>query len=409
MRQRSVLATFGLLTACLAAGYGVLFTMLDDYRNEYGIGEGALGVIIGIGFFAGFVAQMLIAPLADRGHARHLVLGGMFMSVAGLLLMAFATTFVPLLFGRLVMGVGAGMALPAVRRIVILSEPDNLGHNLGRLLSIDVAGFAAGPIVSAVLVGPFGIPAPFLVIAAITLGVLPFVWRTHVHETSAVDVGPQRFAFDLLRIRPFAGAVALGCSVWLMIGAFDALWAVALSDLDASRWMISLGITFFALPLVVLGAVGGRMAQRLGPFRVGTVGLLIGAACMFLYGQMPTAVGMFAIAMVHAVNDGLTVSGNGVAVGMVVPGDRQAGAQGVLGGFQTLSAGIAAIMTGVLYEQFGRSVAYGAAAAAMLVLVAVGAWLAGPAWHQRGTVFTRPDEPGVSTVGITPTRAVAGD
>jgi MFS family permease len=407
-QPRSVLATFGLLTACLAAGYGVLFTMLDDYRNEYGIAEGALGAIIGVGFFAGFVAQILIAPLADRGHARHLVLGGMLMSVAGLLLMAFATTFVPLLAGRLVMGVGAGMAMPAVRRIVILSEPDNLGHNLGRLLSIDVAGFAGGPIVSALLVGPFGIPAPFLVIAAITLGVLPFVWRTHVHENASADVRSQRFAFDLLRIRPFVGAVALGCAGWLMIGAFDALWAVALSDLDASRWMISLGITFFALPLVVLGAVGGRLAQRIGPFKVGTVGLLIGAACMFMYGQMPSALAMFAVAMVHAVNDGLTMSSTGVAVGMVVPGDRQAGAQGVLGGFQTLTAGIAAIMTGVLYEHFGRAVAYGTAAGVMVVLVAVGVAFAGPAWHQRGTVLTRLEDAVDPPVDL-PTRAVAGD
>ena len=71
---------------------------------------------------------------------------------------------------------------------------------------------------------------------------------------------------------------------------------------------------------------------------------------------------MFAVAMVHAVNDGLTVSSTGVAVGMVVPAERQAGAQGVLGGFETLTAGITAAATGVLYEHFGRATAYGVAA-----------------------------------------------
>ena len=62
--------------AFLAAGYGVLFTLLDDMRDEYGIGESALGAVIGIGFVAGFVAQVTIAPLADRGHARALVIVG---------------------------------------------------------------------------------------------------------------------------------------------------------------------------------------------------------------------------------------------------------------------------------------------------------------------------------------------
>ena len=173
----TLLVTFGLVLALLAMGYGALFSMLDDIRDEYGIGEAALGAVIGIGFFAGFLSQILIAPLADRGHARQLVLGGMVLGIVGLLLMAIARDFVPLLVGRFVMGIGVGMAVPAIRRIVIVAEPERIGHNLGRLLAVDVGGFAAGPALSALLVGPFGIPAPFLVIAGATLLALPFVAR----------------------------------------------------------------------------------------------------------------------------------------------------------------------------------------------------------------------------------------
>ena len=377
-----MLWTFGALMAFLGAGYGVLFTMLDDFRDEYGIGESALGAVIGIGFFAGFLSQLLIAPLADRGHARHLVLTGVALNVVGLLLMAFSTSFVPLLAGRFVMGIGVGMAIPSIRRIVILAEPDRLGNNLGRLIAVDVAGFAAGPAISAVLVGPFGIPAPFIVIAVATLIALPFVARTKVSEAAVPP--EQRFAFDLLRIRPFAGAVTLGCAVWLMIGAFDALWAVVLDDQNTDEWISNLGITLFALPLILFGAAGGRLAQRVGPFRVGTFGLLGGALFMLLYGLVPSGEAMFAVAMVHAVNDGMTVSSTGVAAGMVVPPERQAGGQGVLGACSTLTAGVTALVTGVLYEHAGRTVAYGAAAAAMVLLVAVGARLAGPAWRMRG-------------------------
>ena len=119
--SRAPVLTYGLMTAVLASGYGVMFTVLDDFRDEYGIGEGALGAIIGVGFFTGFIAQILIAPLADRGHARQLVFGGMLLNVAGLLMMAVSTTFLPLVTGRFVMGIGIGMAVPAMRRIVILS------------------------------------------------------------------------------------------------------------------------------------------------------------------------------------------------------------------------------------------------------------------------------------------------
>ena len=382
VRGRSVVFTYGVLMASLGAGYGVLFTMLDDYRDEYGISESALGVVIGIGFFAGFLAQVLLAPLADRGHARRVVMVGIGLNVAGLVLLAMATALVPLLIGRFVMGVGIGMAFPAIRRVVILADPGRLGHNLGRLFAAEVAGFALGPAVSAALVGPLGIAAPFLVIAAATVAVVPFVAGTKVAETAAPPT--QRLAFDLLRIRPFAGAVALGCAVYLMIGAFDSLWAIVLDDLGTSQWVANLGITVFAVPLVVLGAAGGRLAQRIGPFRVGAAGLLGGAAFMSLYGVLPSGGAMLGVAVIHALNDGLTVSSTGVAVGLVIPAERQAGAQGVLGGFETLTAGITAIGAGALYESSGRVAAFGACAIAMVVLVVVGVALVGRAFGLRG-------------------------
>ena len=44
--------------------------------------------MIGIGFISAFLAQVLIAPIADRGHARRLVVAGMLANVVGLMVMA---------------------------------------------------------------------------------------------------------------------------------------------------------------------------------------------------------------------------------------------------------------------------------------------------------------------------------
>ena len=388
----TVLSTLGLALATMAMGYGALFSMLDDIRDDYGISSTALGGVIGMGFFAGFVAQIFIAPLADRGHARRIVLLGMALNIAGLLVLAAAHDVAPLLLGRFVMGVGVGMAVPAVRRIVIVAEPDRIGHNLGRLLAAEVGGFAAGPAVAAVLVGPLGIPGPFLAIAAGTALFVPFVVRNSRGADRVLhDVPSQRLALDLLRSRPFAGAVLLGCAVWVMIGSFDALWSIALDDLGTAEWIANLGITLFALPLIVLGAVGGRLAQRIGPFRVGTVGLLLGAMFMVTYGLVPSGLAMFAISMVHSVSDGLSISSTGIAAGMVVPTDRQAGAQGVLGGAQTLMAGLTALLAAAIYDALGRTTAYATAGGAMLVLVAGGVLLTGRAWGLRGETTSVPE------------------
>ena len=101
---------------------------------------------------------------------------------------------------------------------------------------------------------------------------------------------------------------------------------------------------------------------------------------MFTYGLLPSGGLIFAVAMVHAVSDGLTVSSAGVGAGMVVPADRQAGAQGVLGAGEAIAAGLMAVVTGGLYENFGRTAAYTVCAIVMLVLTGIGAWLARSAW-----------------------------
>ena len=396
--RRSVL-TFGLLTALFASGYGVMFTMLDDFRDTYGVSASSLGLVVAVGFFSSFLAQVLLAPLADRGQARRLVFLGMLANVGGLLGMAVSHQVLTLVVSRLVMGVGAGMAIPAVRRIVILADPDHLGHNLGLLLTADVGGFALGPAISAVLVGPFGIPAPFLVIAALTVLCLPVIVRVRVDETSVEDAPVERFAFDLLRQRSYTGALAMGAAVFLMIGTFDALWVLVLADLRASDWIANLGITLFALPLMVLGPFGGRLAQRVGPFRLGTVGLLAGAGFMFCYGRMGTGGSMMAVGMIHSLSDGFTVSSNGVAVGMTVPPERQAGAQGLLGGVQTVVGGLTALTAGWVYDHHGRTLAYTLCAVAMLVLVAVAAWRAGPSWYRRPQAVGREPVVSGSTLG----------
>ncbi len=378
-----ILFAFGGLNGTLAAGYGVLFTIVDDYKTEYGINETSIGLVIGVGFLAGFISQIVFAPYADRGHARTVVIVGVLVSVAGLLLMAVGASLLPILLGRIINGLGVGAATPAVRRIVIIADPNNLGTNLGRLLSADVFGFAMGPAISAVLVGPFGIPAPFVVVGAISLFLLPFVARVPVDETSIENRPRRRLAFDLLTIRPFAGATVLAGVGFLMIGGFDALWSLVHNELGTAEWIANIGITLFALPLVFLGPRGGRLAQTFGPFKLAAIGLFAGTGFMLGYGLLPTGGLIFALAMVHAVSDGMTISAAGVAAGMVIPDDRQAGAQGMLGASQALMAGVMAVVTGYMYENFGRTVAYTTVAGAIFVVTAIGLWLAKDAWSLR--------------------------
>lgn len=391
---------FGLTTAVMSSGYGVMFTVLDDFRDEYGIQAEWLGLIVGVGFLTSFVAQIFLAPIADRGHARNLVIGGVFINVVGMVVMAFGESLLPLLGGRFLSGIGIGMAFPAIRRIVVNADPENLGNNLGLLLSSDVAGFAAGPALSAIMVPLLGLSAPFLTIAALAILCLPVILRVQFTEQSGSADSGQRFAFDLLRQRAMVSALLMGACLFLMIGTFDALWAVVMDDLDASAFLSNAGISIFALPLIIFGAYGGRLAQRVGPFRLGPLGLIIGAACVFLYGFMPTGILMLVVGSLNALNDGLTASSTAVAVGMVAPADRQAAAQGMLGAAETLTGGITAVLAGVLYSWGGRVLAYTTAAVIMVVLAVAAYVIAGPEYRsRRGFEQPLPVDPASAVTG----------
>ncbi len=370
-------------SSCL---YGVMFTMLDDYRNNFGIAESALGFIVGVGFFTSFLGQVSIAPLADRGRARRLIILGLSLEIIGCVGMAFGETFEVLLISRIIMGFGAGSALPALRRVIIVADPENFGRNLGRVLSFEVAGFAAGPVFSVVLTAPFGIPGPFIFLAAIISLFVLVISRIAVPEASKENQPTERFAIDLLKNRAIASGILIGVSLFFMIGVFDSLWVLMMDDLEAAQWMANVGVSVFVLPLILLGPFGGKFVQRVGPYRAGGLGMILGALFMAGYGLMPTPALMMVVFFFHSTNDGFFVTGAGVAVGTSAPLERQAGAQGLLGGMETLAGGVAASFAGVAYDHLGRPATFIGTGAIMITLIVAARILAGDNWHVRNVV-----------------------
>ena len=383
MRKRT-LYLLQATTALGGMGYGVMFTVLDDFRDKYGITEAQLGIIVGIGFLTGFLSQILFAPLADKGHAKKLVMTGIAIEIVGTLFMAFGQAFLPLIIGRLLAGFGVGISEPALRRILILSDPERMGQNLGLIVSASVAGFTAGPIVSALTADTLGIAAPFLIVAVLLVVVAFGLFNLQFQEANIEDAPTQRLAFDMLRIRPLAGAIVIGLALFAMIGTFDAVWSVMMDDMEAPTWVANLGISLFALPMIFLAPRGGRLTQKVGPFKASMTGLSIGAVCLVMYGTLWSPYPMLAIGIIHGIVDGLTITGGSAAVALVAPRERLASAQGLYGGLQTLTGGIAAVLAGTAYGIIGRAT-FIWCAVAMLLFIAIGSWLAKDSLHITGS------------------------
>ena len=383
MHTKRLILTLQIAMGVLASGYGVMFTMLDDWRAEYGIQETGLSMIIAVGFFTSFIAQLTIAPYADRGHARKLMTVGMAANAAGALIMAFGSSLPLFLLGRFVMGVGAGIAIPAIKRIVIVSDPENVGGNLGRGVSIEVGGFAIGPVIAALTVDSINLAAPFILIAVLITVAGIIISRLNITETAVEDRTEERFAIDLLKNRAVLGSILVGVALYVMIGVYDSLWVIMMDDLKAPHWVGNAGVALFGLPWIFFGALGGRIAQKHGPLRVSAFGLALGSLYMTSYGFMTMPYLMLGVGLTQSMLDSLTVTGIGVAVAQATPPERQAGASGLLGGMQTLMGGLAAMSAGTMYEHFGQKFAFTATGVAMALLVSLGCFLVGKKWLRK--------------------------
>jgi predicted MFS family arabinose efflux permease len=379
-KTRAGVRRLQLTASSLSAGYGVMFAVAAKIRDAYGMTDADIGRIIGIGFFASFLAQVLLAPLADKGHARLLLVVGLCSNLVGLIMMSVSSSPLPFLLGRTVMGLGIGAAVPAIRRSIAVVDPDNVGKNMGGLNSFDVAGFLVGPALAAVIVPHFGIRWPFVVAALISAVSVPMTWTSPFG--SAAETKTPRLAIGLLRHGWMQASCLYGMAFFILIGTFDALWALRIADLKAPYYYVTVGIWVFATPLLILGERGGRFVAKHGPFRTGLGGLALGAVLLSLYGLIDIPPLLIAIGLVHATNDGMTAASAPVAVAMTAPPEQQAGAQGLVGAAQTLIGGFAAMVGGYLYGKVGPVATYGGAGVVMLILIVTGWFLAGVHRHR---------------------------
>lgn len=361
-----------LVTGALALSNGAVFALLADFQDRLGFPGWGLGLLAGAAFASGFVAQVGLAPMADRGHAKRLLVAGLVTAAVGTVLMGVGSTLWVLVFARVLTGVGYGMYIPAARRAVIGVAGAQAGQLLGRLTSFSVGGFVLGPPLAGAVAEVAGPRAPFLVLAAIVLVCVPGILGASVVESTRPErAGSVR---ALLAIPTLQAAVALGAAFYLAIGVFEAVWARLLTDLGASTTRIGLSLLAFGIPMALFAPIGGRLADRYGGMRTATISMVATVPIMVLYGQVTSFWWLMGIVFVHAVADATTSPGAQLAVSRAAPAEDTASAQGVLEAAGYLMAAAAAFGAAPIYERWGADVLFTGAAAAMVLLVVVARW-----------------------------------
>jgi MFS family permease len=359
-----------------SAGLGSIIVLLAEIRNELGFTETGIGLAIAAGFAAAFVANIIMAPHADRGRAPAMLRGGLALGVVGLLVLAVGQDLWHYVLGRAVFGFALGTAGPAARRTVIVADPANLGRNMGRLGAWDVGGFVAGPMIASLLaaIGGFRFTFWFMAISLATL--LPVAFRAQP-DTAARDEEGLGLK-GLLRIRRLVGAFFVVAAYFVFIGAFEAVWVLEMDTRGATQTTMAIGLTLAALPIAMLSPLGGSLAQRYGARRWAIGGIASITLLTTFYGVVPGVVALVALTMVTSVLEGFAFPSAPMLVAAAVAENRQAAAQGLMGAVEVATAAVAAVIISIIYDRHGDLVAWIVTASTMAILLLIGAILTRP-------------------------------
>ncbi len=379
-----------LAVAANLIGFGVALALLADLQDAYGFPMSGLGLIAGSSLAAAFVSFLWLSRYADRGHAKVMMMGALLTGAAALVVTAYAHDLWVFVAARAVLGLAEGVFLPAARRVVLDWNPNRPGEALGRLFAAAAGGFALGPLIGALLAARFGLGVPFLVPAVVLVMAVPMVARLEpLAPLEPVKAG-QGFR-DLLGTRLVVAGVAIAAVDFVVVGAFDAVWARLLIDRGASTVFVGFSFVLIAAPIVVLAARFGRFADRRSPRLVAVPGFVLMMTAVLGYGWLDIPLVLGGAVLLHGVGSAAVVPAGEALVAAGSPPDMLARGQGLLEAVGFMVAAISAVFAGWAYGALGRGVLWSVIAAAASVSFAVGWWVARPS---GSSAAPRPQPPG---------------
>lgn len=367
-------------SASLGVGVGVVFPLLAKFQDRYGFSDAGLGVTSAATFVAALVSGLFLAGLADRGHTRRLLVVGMALSALGLLWFATGTELWQFAGARLLEGFGTGLFTPAARKIVTAGDPDHAGMRLGRLTSAEFGGFLAGPVVGSLLSEWLGLAAPLLLVGFVQVGLA--VWMAFVAIApvgGGSRSGSALGSLVMLRRPAVLGAAMLSLTMFLPIGVYDALWSRYLTDRGASTLFIGIGLSLYAVPIVLLAPSGGRLADRYGPVRAAVAAICVTIPLTLSYGLLASPLLITVAGLLGAVPEAVGSPAVQTVMLRACRPDEVAAGQGVASAVNQFGAGFAALLGPIVYGAYGSSAVFGGLTATMCVLFG-----SGLALHRRG-------------------------
>ena len=363
----------------LTASVGVVFGLIASLQDELGFKNGVLGIIAAAAFFSAVLAQLFLAPLADRGFTKALMIIAVSVAALGCLWFALASSALELILARTLTGLGIGAFAPAARAVVANADTNRSGERLGQLAAVETSGFVAGPVIGALLNEIWGLKAPFLVFSFVLICLLPSLLKIQFSEagSAAVSISKVNSARLILRRREALGAILLGAALFFPAGMYEAIWARFMEDLGASTLFVGVSLTMYGIPFAIVASLAGKFIDRSGPWLAATFAVAIIVPMTVIYGFLVSPVLLMGLAMVEALGQGIGAPACQAAMVECTNEGERATGQGLVAAASSIGAGIAALIAAPLYAGPGPEITFVIVAGVVFILSVIATKLSG--------------------------------
>ena len=324
----------------------MIFAALSDLQDKYGFSAAGLGFISAAGFMTSLIVQLVVAPFADRGAPKRLVLAALVLAFLGSALFAFGNNLWIFVVARALTGASLGTSGPAIKAIAANMDKNRL--------------------IGALLIGPFGLRGAFLIFGVIAMIAFVIVAPKDLPRLPTTNES-RRPSYELLRIRAVRASVLASLTLFIPVGIYDSLWDRYVTDRGGNNVMVGMTFLLYTIPFIVLGAAGGRLSDRRGPARMTVIGIFCTVPLVLVYGYLPNAWLLVGFALVEGSIGALSIPATQSLMAAVAPKGRASAAQGLNGSGDLLAGTIMSFIAPALYGSYGPGATFGFAAALMTI------------------------------------------
>jgi MFS transporter, DHA1 family, multidrug resistance protein len=365
------------------AGAGLVLPVLPLFaRSSFGVGYGAVGVLVSAYGLARLVFDLVAGPIVDRFGERVTAVGGLVVIALGSALTGVAPGFAVAVAAWATAGIGSAITLAALyTRVLRIVPTQQMARTLGVFYGAFNTGFVAGGAASGLVAHRFGLAGPLLANAVMVV-LAAVLWLVLIPAggltapaggTPTPGRAEGRSLARLLRTPGLIPVVVTNFAyLWMVAVVFDTLVPLFASDvLGLSTIGIGVAIAVaLATEFVVLYPAGSVADQR-GRKPVLVPSLAGLAVATVAVGLTPTPL-LFGVAMaVLGVMSGAAGVPPGAMLSDVAPTQASGTAVGVFRFFGDLGFTLGPLLAGWAIPVVGFRWAFALAAIPTVVALAL--------------------------------------